>query len=176
MFFVQSMFSPWVTPWFSVSYPNFYKLLFYWKWSLFFHIFFIIGLRQCRRKDTFFLKVKLYFRYAFFFLKNFVTMFDLALLHELQIRPWKFAFSVFLVLSFHNTRLESFSSNFSPWPTILLFCFDILGQNNQFTWKNLIFAFSLNFKNYPYARNHIEANALPDMWNKFQEKKQFLHA
>ena len=27
-----------------------------------------------------------------------------------------------------------------------------------------------------YARNHIEANALPDVWNKFQQqKKNFMH-
>ena len=100
--------------------------------------FCIICLRQCRRKDTFDLKAQLYFRNAFFFFQSFSTVFNLALLRELQNRLWKLTFTVFIVLSFHNSGFECISSYVSPWPMILLFCFDMFGQNIHFTWKNII--------------------------------------
>ena len=66
----------------------------------------------------------------------------------LQNRRWK-TFFLGGVLSFQNTWLNVLFSWLSPWPMILLFCFDFLYKIIYFTLKNLIWAFSLNFKNYP---------------------------
>ena len=58
---MQSMFSPWVTPWFSVSYPNFLKLFFYWIYIFFTYFSFIMDVRPYRRTYTFILTANIFF-------------------------------------------------------------------------------------------------------------------
>ena len=72
-----------VTPFFIVSYPNFFKLLFSFKIKTFSHTFvFIIELRPCRGTYMLILKVKLSFIKSIFL----VTVVNFALLCELQNR------------------------------------------------------------------------------------------
>ena len=83
----------------------------------------------------FFLKQNFNSETVFFLVLSLVTVFDFALLCELQHRPRKTNLIVFLVLSFQKTWLKCMFLYLSPWPMILLFCFDFFGQNILFYIK-----------------------------------------
>ena len=77
-------------------------------------------------------------------------MFDLALLRELQNRPWKTNFIVFFtfIISEHLVKfifLMAQSMTYDIYIFFLTFLYKIF----DFTLNKLIWEFSLNFKNYP---------------------------
>ena len=121
--------SPWVT---LISSNNFF--IEYISFSPIF--FFIMDVRQNFISET-----------VFFFVLSLVTVFDWALLCDLQNRPWKTNFIVFLVFSFQNTWLNVFSHGLVHDLWYYYFVLTFLYKVFYFTLNFLIWAFSLNFKN-----------------------------
>ena len=129
-FFVQSMFSLWVTPWFSVSYPN-----------LFQYVFFIMYLRPYRRTYSFILTAKLNSETVFFFVLNWSLSLSLNFSMSYQIDR--------VIVSEH--LVKCIFSWLSPRHMILLGCFDIFVQNVLFYIKETDLSIFLEFPKLPYC-------------------------
>ena len=132
------MFFPWVTHSFSLSNPNFFKIIFHWKIS--FPVFFSSKLTKGYIKECthLFLQQNSNLETVLFFGVSFGTVFNFALLCELQNRPWKTNFIVvfFVIISEH--LVKCFFSWLNPWPIIMFFfCFDLFVQFILFYIKKL---------------------------------------
>ena len=122
---MQSMFSPWVTLWISVVTLISSNCFFYWK-----QLNFI--------SET-----------VFFFVLRLVTVFDLALLRELQNRPWKTSCIVVfgVITSEHLVKCFFLMDLSMTYDTA--FCFGLFVQNILFYINESVLSIFLEFQKLP---------------------------
>ena len=145
------MFSSWITlfdsPWVTIISLNYFFIA-----NIFFSPYVLFSLwTKCHIEELahLFLQQNFNLETIFFFVLSLVTVFDLALLRELQNRPWTTKLIVFGVIFSEHLVNCMFSWLSSRPMLVFFFCFDLFVQNILFYIKETDSSIFLEFQKLP---------------------------